>query len=72
MGSQTEIIEGARMKTLTTLRSILRIAVGCLLCLAVAGLGFYPFAGNDTAADRSGDEGRNGGPIRRGLAALIA
>lgn len=32
------------MNTLRTLRTLLNLAIGCMICLFVAGLGFYPFA----------------------------
>jgi hypothetical protein len=54
------------MKTRTTLRSILRLSAGCLLCLIVAALGFYPFADN-----RRGRSSRAGAYLRRGIGTVI-
>jgi hypothetical protein len=55
------------MKTLTTLRSILGLAIGCAVCVAVAALGFYPFADN-----RRGRETRAAAYVRHGIGTLIS
>lgn len=54
------------MNTLRTIRTILNLAIGCLICLFVAGLGFYPFAGG-----RRRREHRLGAYLRHGFTLLL-
>ncbi|MBS1913268.1 MAG: hypothetical protein JST22_14865 [Bacteroidetes bacterium] len=41
------------MNTQTDLRSIVKLLGGCLFCVALAALGFYPFAAGKQISDRA-------------------
>lgn len=53
MSANDDTSEGEHMNTQTDLRSILQLLGGCLFCLGLAALGFYPFSAQKRGRDHA-------------------